>query len=73
LKNKKWTFLAQNTDVAVVSGADPEILIRGWANRGGVGCGMWECPLPPKKLDFASQMATFGAFWALSFTVWMHV
>jgi len=24
-------------------------------------------------LDFASQMATFSAFWALSFTVWMHV
>jgi len=24
-------------------------------------------------LNFASQMATFGAFWALSFTVQMHV
>ena len=30
-------------------------------------------PLPIKILDFASQMATFGAFWALSFTVRMHV
>ena len=27
----------------------------------------------PEILDFASQMATFGAFWALSFTVWIHV
>jgi len=32
--------------------------------RRGEGC---------EFLDFASQMATVGAFWALSFTVWMHV
>ena len=40
--------------------------------RGG---SRWErvSPSPEKCLDFGSQMVTFGAFWALSFTVWMHV
>jgi len=43
------------------------LLTGGGAWRGG------SAPSPKNVLDFASQMATLGAFLALSFTVWMDV
>ena len=49
--------------------ADPEIFIR----RARIEAPRGNPPSSEKFLDFASKMATFGAFWALSFTVCMHV
>ena len=57
------------TPLHLTAGADPDILIRGRESRRRrrLGSGVWG------GVDFASQMATFDAFWALSFTVRMHV
>ena len=69
-------------------GRIPKFSLGGWRElrrrgRWGVGGGVplatrvgaWGGAVlsPETFLDFASQMATFGAFWALSFAVRMHI